>query len=143
MGLKLNGTHQLLAYADDVNLLGDNINIVKKNTGTSTDAGKEVGWKINIEKTKYMLLSDHQTAGQNNDINIANGSSEIVALFIHFGMTVTNQNLIQEEIKRRLNLDSACYHSVQGLLSSCLLSKNVKIRIYIIILLPVVFCGCA
>jgi hypothetical protein len=57
-------------------------------------------------------------------------------------MTVTNQNLIQEEIKRRLNFGNACYRPVQNLLSSCLLSKNVKIRIYKTIILPVVLCGC-
>jgi hypothetical protein len=57
-------------------------------------------------------------------------------------MTVTNQNLIQEEIKRRLNSGNACYHSVQSLLSSRLLSRNVKIRIYKMIILPVVLYGC-
>jgi hypothetical protein len=57
VGLKLNGTHQLLVYADDVNLLGDDIETIKKNTQTLIDAGKEVGLKVNTEKTKYMLLS--------------------------------------------------------------------------------------
>jgi hypothetical protein len=56
-GLKLNGTHQLLAYADDVNLLGDNIDTINKNTGILIDANKEVGLEINVEKTKYMLVS--------------------------------------------------------------------------------------
>jgi hypothetical protein len=74
VGLKLNGTHQLLAYADDVNLLGGNIDIIKKNTETLTDASKEVGLEINIEKTKYMLLSRHQNVGQNRDIKILNRS---------------------------------------------------------------------
>jgi hypothetical protein len=76
VGLKLNGTHQLLAYADDVNLLGDNIDIIEKNTETLIDASKEVGVEINVEKTKYMLLSRHQNAGQNRDIEIANRSSK-------------------------------------------------------------------
>jgi hypothetical protein len=57
-------------------------------------------------------------------------------------MRVTNQNLIQEEIKRRLNTDNACYNSVQKLLSTCLLSKNIKIKIYKTILFPVILYGC-
>jgi hypothetical protein len=56
--------------------------------------------------------------------------------------TVTIQNLIQEEIKRRLNSGNACYHSVQNLLSSYLLSKSIKIRIYKSIIVPVVLYGC-
>jgi hypothetical protein len=65
VGLKLNRTHQLLAYADDVNLLGDNIDTIKKNTETLIDASKEVGLEINTEKTKYRLLSRYQNVGQN------------------------------------------------------------------------------
>jgi hypothetical protein len=57
-------------------------------------------------------------------------------------MTVINQNLIQEEITRRLNSGNACYHSVQNLLSSHLLSKNVKVTIYKPIILPVVLYVC-
>jgi hypothetical protein len=64
VGLKLNGTHQLLAYADDVNLLGDNVDTIKENTQTLIGASKEVGLEVNTEKTKYMLLSRHQNAGQ-------------------------------------------------------------------------------
>jgi hypothetical protein len=76
VGLKLNGSHQLLAYADDVNLLGDNTDAIKKNMETFIDATKEVGLEINVEKTKYMLLSRHQTVRQNRDIKIANRSFE-------------------------------------------------------------------
>jgi hypothetical protein len=79
-GLKLTGIHQLLAYADYVNLLGDNI-------------------EINVEKTKYMSLSRHKNAGQNRDIEIANRSFENVSQFKYLGTTVANQNLIQEEIE--------------------------------------------
>jgi hypothetical protein len=74
VGLKLNGTHQLLAYADDVNLLGDKIDTIKKNAEILIVASKEVGLEINLDKTKYtrMLLSRHQNVGQNRDIKIAN-----------------------------------------------------------------------
>jgi hypothetical protein len=88
-----------------------------------------------------MLLSRQQNVGQNWDIKIANRSFENVLQFKYLGTTVTNQNLIQEEIKRRLNSDNACYHSVQNLLSSRLLSKNLKIRIFKTIILPVVLYG--
>jgi phage tail sheath gpL-like len=72
VGLKLNGTHQLLVYADDVNILGDNADTIKKNIQTLIDASKEVGLEVNSEKTMYILLSRHQNAGQNHDIKIAN-----------------------------------------------------------------------
>jgi hypothetical protein len=72
---------------------------------------------------------------------IANRLYENVSQFKYLGTRVTNQNVIQEEIKRRLNSGNACYHSVQNLLSSRLLSKNVKMRIYQIIILYVVLYG--
>jgi hypothetical protein len=88
----------------------------------------------------YILLSLHQNTGQNHDIKISNRSFESVAQFRYLGMTVTNQNLIQEEIKWRLNSVNACYHSVQNLLSSPMQSRNVKIRIYKGIILSLIFC---
>jgi hypothetical protein len=72
MGLKLSGTHQLLVYADDVNLLGDIYVTIKKSTQTLIDTSKEVDLEVNTEKTKYILLSYHQNAGQNRDKKIAN-----------------------------------------------------------------------
>jgi hypothetical protein len=67
VGLKLNGTHKLLVHADNVNLLGDNIYTIKKNTQTIYDAGKEFGLEINTEITKYMLLSRHPNIGKNHE----------------------------------------------------------------------------
>jgi hypothetical protein len=101
---------------------------VNKITETLIDVSKEVGLEINLDGTKYIVLSRHQNAGQNRDIEVGNGSFEKVSQFKYLGTTVTNTNLIQEEIKRRLNSGNACYHSVQSLLSSLLLSRNVQIR---------------
>jgi hypothetical protein len=100
-----------------------------KNRETLIDARKEVGLEINVEKTKYMLLSRQQNVGQHRDIKIANRSFENVSQFKYLGTTCNKSNLIEEEIKKRLN-SHAYYHSVQNLLSSRLLSKNLKIRDY-------------
>jgi uncharacterized protein (UPF0335 family) len=56
--LKLNGAHQLLAYVDDVNLLGDNIETIKENTKTLFDVATQVGLEIDI-KSQIILLSCH------------------------------------------------------------------------------------
>jgi hypothetical protein len=72
----------------------------------------EIGLEINVEKTKYMLLAYHQNVGQNREIKIASRSFENVVQFKYLGMTVTNEKLIQKEIKRRLNSGNACYHPI-------------------------------
>jgi hypothetical protein len=86
--------YRLLTYADDVNLLEDNIDAIKKSTETLIDASKEVGLDVNIQKTKYMLVSRHENVGQNRDIKIAKRSFENMSQFKYLGTTVTNQTLI-------------------------------------------------
>jgi hypothetical protein len=73
-----------------------------------------------------MLLSRDQNAGLNLDLKIGNICFEGVEQFRYLGTTITNQNLIQEEIKRILNSGNVCYHSVHYHMSSRLLPKNIK-----------------
>jgi hypothetical protein len=89
-----------------------------------------------------MIMSRHPNSGQNQNIRIANESFENVAKFKYLGTTPTNHSDIHDEIKSRLNSGNACYHSVQNLLSSRLISKNLKIKIYKTAILPAVLYGC-
>ncbi len=98
-GLKLNGTHQLLAYADDVIVLGGIIHMVKENTEALIQvvATKEIGLEVNVDKTKYMVMSREQTAGLSHTMKFDNSSIGRVEEFKYLGMTLTNKNSIQEE----------------------------------------------
>ncbi|KAJ4448649.1 hypothetical protein ANN_00039 [Periplaneta americana] len=106
-------------------------------------ASKDIGLAVNPEKTKYKIMCPDENIVRNGNIKTGNLSFEEVENFKYLGATVTNINNTREEIKRRINMGNACYYSVEKLLSSSLLSKNVKVKIYkTVILLPVVLYGC-
>jgi len=141
-GLKLNGTHHLLAYADDVNTLGGSIHTLKKNAEALVAATREIELEVNAVKTKYMVMSRDQNAGRIHSVRIDNSTFERLEEFKYLGKTLKNQNSIPGEIKSRLRSGNACYHSVQILLSCRLPPKNLKIKIYRTAILPVVLYGC-
>ena len=89
-----------------------------------------------------MVLSREQNAGRIHSVGFENSTFDRVEGFKYLGTTLTNQNSIAEEIKSRFKSGNACYHSVQNIFSSRLLSKNLKIKIYRTIILPVVLYGC-
>jgi hypothetical protein len=119
---------------------------IKHITKISTEAlvvvSKEISLETNAEKTKYMIMSQDQDARQSHNIKIANASFEREKHFKHLGTTLTNQNSIHEKVKSRLKSGNACYHSVQNVLSSNLLSKKIQVKIYRIVIFCVVLYRC-
>jgi uncharacterized membrane protein len=89
-----------------------------------------------------MIISRHPNSGQNQNIRTANELFENVATFTYLGTKLINQNDIHDEIKSRLNSGNAWYYSVQNIFSYRLISKNLKVKIYKTVILPVVFYGC-
>jgi len=88
-GLKLNGTHQFLVYADDVNILGGSVHTVKENADALVVASKEIGLEVNADKTKYMVMSRNQNAGQSHGMKPDNSSFERVNEFKYLGTSLT------------------------------------------------------
>ena len=75
-GLKLNGTHQLLVYGDDGNILGGNVHTIKENAEVLLVANKETGREVNADKTKYMVMSRDQNAARSHSIKMDSISFE-------------------------------------------------------------------
>jgi hypothetical protein len=106
--------HKLLAYADNINTVGENTDTIKKKTEALLHTSKDIGLKVNPEKTKYMLMSHYQKAEQKQSIKIVTRSFEDVAKFKCFRTAVTDGNYMHKEIKSRMNSGNASYHSIQS-----------------------------
>jgi hypothetical protein len=125
-GLKSSGTYQLLVYTGDVNMLGGSLHTLRKNTEALVVASMETGLEVNAAKTKYMVMSRNQNAGRSYNIKTDNSSFRRVEEFKYLLTILTQQNSIHEETTSILKSGNACYHSVQNVLSSSLLSKKSK-----------------
>ena len=97
--MKLNGTHQPLAYADDVNMLGGSIHTVKENAEDLVAATREIGLEVSADKSKYMVVSRDQNAGRIHSVRFDNSTFERVEVFKYLGTTLTNQNLFQKKLR--------------------------------------------
>jgi len=98
-GLKLNGTHQLMVYADDVNILGGSVHTVKENAEALILASKNIGLEVNADKTKYMVMSQDQNARQSHSMKTDNSSFERVEEFKYLGTTLTIRILFRKKLR--------------------------------------------
>ena len=97
--MTLNGTHQLLAYADDVNILGGSVHTVKENAEALVVATKGLGLEVNANKTKYKVMSRDRNAGRGHSVKIYNSSTERVEEFKYLGTTLTDQNSFRKKLR--------------------------------------------
>jgi hypothetical protein len=118
-----------------------NLHTIKEKAEDFLVASNEIGLEVNVDKTKYMFMSREQAAERSHSMNIDNSSFEIVEEFNYLRTTMVYQYSNQEVIKSRLKSGNAWCHSGQQTLCSSLLSKNLKIKIYRNIILPVILYG--
>jgi hypothetical protein len=97
--LKLNGTHQILAYADDVNILGGSIHTLKENAEALVAATWQIGLEVSADKTKYMVMSRDQNAGRIQRVRTENSTFERLEEFRYLGTTSTNQILLRKKLR--------------------------------------------
>ena len=93
--MKLNGTHKLLVYADDINILGGSIHTVKKNKGAFVVATTQAGLEINVEETKFMIMSWDQNTYQIHNTKTDTSSYEMVEQFKYLETSLMDHNSIQ------------------------------------------------
>ena len=97
--MKLNGTHQLLDYADDVNILGGSIHTLKENAEALVVAIREIGLEVSADKTKYMVMSRDQNAGRIHSVRIDNSTFDRVEDFKYLGTTLTIKILLRKKLR--------------------------------------------
>ena len=105
--------------------MGGSVHTVTKNTEALIVASKETGLEVNSHKAKYQVLSRDQNARRSHSVKTGNSFFERVEQSKYLGTSVVDRNCIQEEIKSKFKSGNACCHSVQNLLHSSLLSKNI------------------
>jgi hypothetical protein len=97
-GLKLNGTHQLLVYAD-VNILAGSVHTIKETAEVLIIASKEIGLEVNADKTKYMFMPGEQNAGRKRSMKTDDRSFEMLEKYMYLGTTLTNKIVLRKKLR--------------------------------------------
>jgi sorting nexin-29 len=134
------GESVILAYADDIVVLGKTKEVIVQTTEKLVEASKSMGLCINENKTKYMTMSRNNQ--NTNDILISNMKIEAVDNFKYLGVNVNNNNNMHQEVNERIMCGNRCYYSIVKILKSKLLSRTSKILLYHSYLRPIVIYAC-
>lgn len=140
--LTANGPKLFLAYADDIDLVGNNVITVKEIFNKIETETRKMGLIVNEEKTKYMCINRQNRRdriGQNVTIDTFN--FERVERFKYLGATITTDNDITEEIKGRIQSTSRCIYSLHNIIKSKFLTRTTKIKIYKSVIRPILTYG--
>jgi len=120
----------ILAYADDIVLLGNNINTVKSMCERLITVAKKVGLQINEEKTEYMEISRQRQGKQAEEfLKVGPYSFKNVPQFKYLGTMITQLNNMEYEILKTIQMGNKCYYAMDNLLKSRILSKTLKVQL--------------
>lgn len=145
-GVDPNGTifgrlRQLLAYADDVDILGRNRSHVEEAFVALQAEAARLGLQVNVEKTKYMVASTSASRTTNQVVNIGGSSFEVVDAFTYLGSEVNKNNDISTEVTRRITAANRCFYSLNQIFRSRFTSRKLKCKLYQSLVRPVLTYG--
>lgn len=145
-GIQTRGTifyrsQQLLAYADDIDIIGRTKNDIQKTFIAIKNSGEKMGLIINEEKTKYMIANPRCDTDSVSHISIMNFKFERVKSFCYLGSLVSDSNDMKNEITKRIQNANRCYYGLLKYFKSRLLTHNTKIRLYKTLVKPVLMYG--
>lgn len=129
---------KLLAYADDIALIGNNQSEIEEYFKIIEERAHQVGLVINQEKTKYMIIQKNEINHTSRTVNINNKEFEVVSNFKYLGININERNQIEHEINARLNNANRSFYSMHKILKSKSVTQNTKVKIYRSIIQPVV-----
>lgn len=134
------GTHTLLAYADDIIILGKSKHDIEERARKLINYSSSMGLVINENKTKYMMMTRNATTKGN--LHVGDLTFEQVGDFKYLGVNINEKNNMHNEVKMRLNVANRCYFTMKEMLSSKLLSRRTKERLYCTYMRPIVTYAC-
>lgn len=141
-GTILHKSSQVLAYADDIDLIGRRKATVEEAFQSLEEASNTVGLQSNIDKTKYMRMSRNPPSNGGSGIAVGENTIECVRSFQYLGVNINASNDMHEEIESRIMCGCRGLYALQSVLRSTQLGRSMKVRVYKAILRPAVLYGC-